>query len=76
MKTVKELWKEARLNIETLRLCKLHNFSKSYENRKLGEKLTCQNCKGQMDLRQVEQYCSGYKAAGKNPNDIIEGYEK
>lgn len=65
---------EIKANSAKLDSCKLHKFDRL--ERTPGKKFTCQNCDGEVNVTFVHAYIQGYKAAGGDPNDIMEGYDK
>jgi len=67
---VKAIWKEVQENQKKIRTCKRHYFG-AVGPLKLGQKLTCQNCGGVMNLVDVGSYIRGYEAAGGAATDII-----
>lgn len=74
------LWAEAQANVARLDGCSRHHFEMTDEQVNagpaalFGKKLTCQRCKGRMDMLGVNQYVRGFMAAGGNPNDILPGW--
>lgn len=70
-----EIWKSVKENRNKLDACTRHNFTIKNVPMELGAKVKCNNCGGWLDLTRVNDYCRGYKAAGGNPNDIVEGFE-
>jgi hypothetical protein len=71
-----EVMAAIKANHEALDKCPKHAFAYPTERRlNFGEKLTCRNCGGLMDAVQAFRYCQGFKAAGGNPNEVIEGFE-
>lgn len=42
---------------------------------RVGGKIKCKNCGGELELLAVNQYIRGYEAAGKNGNDILPGWK-
>lgn len=76
----KRLWAEAQANVEKLNCCPRHLFEMTDEQVNagpaalFGKKLTCQRCKGRMDMINVNQYVRGFAAAGGNPNDVLPGW--
>ncbi len=60
-----------------LNTCKQHCFDMKPEpeSRLFGKKLYCVNCGGVMDATAAFEYANGFKAAGGNPNDVIENFE-
>lgn len=71
---MKQILEEVRANLKKLRECPRHLFENPAE-KKLGMKLTCQNCGGVMDFVDIGHYIAGYKAAGKSPDDIMPNFE-
>lgn len=72
----KETLKKIQENSKRLDSCPVHEFIYPRDRYlRLSEKLTCRNCGGEMDAVQAFRYCQGYKAAGGNPCEIIEGFE-
>lgn len=61
---------DASENLRALSKCKLHNFGRINGFKR---KLRCKNCGGVMDTSKAVAYAKGYKAAGKDINDIIQG---
>lgn len=55
-------------NHRKLWACKRHRFSVSEV--RLGQKITCEECGGQMGLTEIGSYIRGYIAAGKPSTDI------
>jgi len=66
---------EIKANRARLDGCARHRFELGDPPYKFGMKLTCTNCGGVMDAVHAFSYTQGYKAAGKDPNEIIPGYE-
>lgn len=71
---VQDIWNEVKANRVKLENCKLHKFSG--EVVKLGQKMTCECCKGQMSLTDIGWYIKGYEASGKSCNDIWPGFRR
>lgn len=67
------LWAEVKENLRKIRACSRHRFVAQAV--KLGQKVVCQNCSGQMGLTSIGDYIAGYKAAGGDVNDIWPDYE-
>lgn len=65
---ISELWQQVKDNSKRLNDCKRHLFSA--ETVKPGDKLTCANCQGEMQLGQVGSYIRGYQASGGTATDI------
>jgi hypothetical protein len=71
-----DLFKEVKANQKKLDECPKHLFNLNLpQPYTIGQKLVCQNCGGQLDAVKAFYYTKGYKAAGGNPNDIIQGFE-
>lgn len=70
-----EIWKSVKENRAKLDACKRHNFTINNVPMELGAKVKCNVCGGWLELVRVKDYCRGYKAAGGNPNDVVEGFE-
>lgn len=62
---------QIRENQDRVRGCRVHVFPAIGNNYRLGQKLTCLNCGGVMDLREVGNYLRGFAAAGGNPQDVL-----
>ena len=73
----KELLQKIRANLKRLNECSVHSFG-VYDKPKsishLRHKMTCQNCKGEMNIHDIVLYTKGYSAAGKDENDIIQNF--
>ena len=59
-------------NLDKLRSCQRHLFGG--DTLKLGERPTCKNCGGQMQITDIGQYIAGYEAHGGTADDIWPGY--
>jgi hypothetical protein len=66
------LWEQVKANNAALNACKRHRFEARPV--KLGEKQTCLECGGKIQLTDLGQYIAGYVAAGGNVDDIWPGY--
>lgn len=66
---------EIRENSRKLAACKRHTFSVSAPLR-LGHKMTCVHCGGQMNIVDIGYYIDGYEAAGGDADDVWHGYHK
>lgn len=71
----KQILKEIRENRAKLDSCAKHKFDLGEPPFKLASKAVCLNCGGKEALTAIGDYCKGYKAAGGNPNDIVENFE-
>lgn len=71
LRELETMIKDARAMAERIRNCPKHRFPASAKNYRLGESLTCLNCKGRLTLIEVGNYVRGYKAAGGDPKDVI-----
>lgn len=65
---------EIRQNKSKLNGCKRHKFDLNIPFQ-VGQKYECKNCGGRESGPAILVYCQGYKAAGGNPNDIVENFE-
>ena len=73
---VDNLMAEIMANRKKLDECKVHSFGEIGEPPyKLNMRLTCKHCNGMMKAIDAYQYVLGYKAAGGNPNDIIDNFQ-
>lgn len=66
---------EVRANRARLEGCKRHRFEPPALV-KLGLKLTCSACGGEMHLTDISYYIAGYEAAGGLADDVWPGYRK
>ncbi len=71
----KAILKEVKDNRQKLDGCTRHKFPTKPEYR-IGEHHTCENCGGQIRIVEIAHYARGYKAAGGNPDEIMEGLIK
>lgn len=71
---MQKIWKDVKANNGKLKGCVKHRFEGG-EIKKLGDKYTCRNCDGTMDLTRIGSYVEGYIAAGCDPNDIWPGWK-
>lgn len=71
---LQQIWDDVKVNNARLRACAKHRFEGG-EIKKLGDKYTCQNCGGTMDISRIGSYVEGYVAAGCDPNDIWPGWK-
>lgn len=69
------IWAEVRANRAKLNSCDRHRFDPPAD-RKLGDRLTCTRCFGEMSATDAVMYCRGYAAAGRDPHDIWPELEK
>ena len=58
------------LNKIKLDSCKVHHFAESFEKLLDNNYMTCDNCGGEINYTQVNQYMRGYIAAGGNPSEV------
>lgn len=61
-------------NRRKLKACPKHFFPVG--KRKLGEKMVCQRCGGEMPFGEAMAYIDGYAVDGRNPADIWPELEK
>ena len=72
----KAIFARAQDNRNKLDACQRHLFpALPMENIRLGAKIECKRCGGQMDLVALNFYIRGYEAAGRNGNDILPGWK-
>lgn len=71
-----ELFEQIKANRRRLDAYPKHRFDLGEPPYRFGEKATCQNCGGSMDLTDIGQYARGYAAAGGNPNDVVPNWSK
>lgn len=64
----KTIWLEVKENLKRLDECPRHLFTAT--EAKLGQKLTCERCRGTMDLTGVGNYIRGFVAAGREAEEI------
>lgn len=69
---------QIQANNDTLNACPRHYFDFDIEGGPaalFGKKATCQRCKGQMRLTDINQYVRGYEAHGGNGNDVVRNWK-
>lgn len=69
------LLERIKANREALNNCKQHSFVVPDAPLPFKLKLKCSNCGGWMDAIQAMEYARGWKAAGRDPNEIIPNFE-
>lgn len=69
------LLQRIKANREALNNCKQHSFVVPDAPFPFKLKLKCSNCGGWMDAIQAMEYARGWKAAGRDPNEIIPNFE-
>lgn len=69
-----EILEGVKENISRLKGCSKHKFIKP-DQPWMMKLIPCEHCGGVMRLTDIGRYIEGYKAAGGNPNDIMEGFE-
>jgi hypothetical protein len=72
----RKIWEEVKANRAKLDACPRHRFTggDTILGLRIGQKMTCTVCGGQMELTDVGQYIRGYEAAGKPADDIWPGF--
>lgn len=70
-----KIWHQIKVNREALNNCKQHSFVVPDAPLPFKLKLKCSNCGGWMDAIQAMEYARGWKAAGRDPNEIIPDFE-
>ena len=71
--TIVELWLEAKLNVELLRSCSLHDFHPIGPARVLGQKYICRHCLGKVDSIAKSWYEDGLAHARCDTVPPIQG---
>jgi hypothetical protein len=70
---IKAAWKEVQANNAKLQSCAKHRFGGGVI--KTGEEVTCLNCGGKLDLVYFSGYMAGYRAAGRDVDDVWPEYD-
>lgn len=74
----KRLWAEVQAKVQAnsarLEGCKRHRFD--YSTVKLGQRLKCTHCGGELQLTDAGTYVKGYIAAGGNAEDVWPGWNR
>lgn len=71
-----EIFARVDANRKRLDACPRHLFDPlPLDSIRLGGKIKCKRCEGELDLVAVNFYIRGYEAAGKNGNDILPGWK-
>lgn len=68
------IYNQIKANREALNNCKQHSFIVPDAPLPFKLKLKCSNCGSWMDAIQAMEYARGWKAAGRDPNEIIPGF--
>lgn len=68
---VLSIWEQVKANSAKLRACPRHRFPGG--DVKIGQKLTCLACGGEMGIPSIADYVRGYEAAGGSADDIWPG---
>lgn len=73
---IRKIIEENKANTKKLESCQLHEFGEILFSSLTPfpitkTKLVCKKCGGSLPLGAIIHYAEGYKAAGKNPDDII-----
>lgn len=71
---VLSLWEQVKENHRKLNACPRHRFEG--KEVRIGQKMTCLECGGEMDLSRIGQYIDGYRAAGGDSDDVWPGYSR
>jgi len=76
---IRALWELAQENQRKLKACKVHEFRTELPpdvlRRGIHRRLICRNCGGLMLVLDVYTYCLGFKAAGGDPNNVLNNFE-
>jgi hypothetical protein len=67
------MWDQVKINIAKLDACPRHRFEPVPV--RMGDKVRCDNCGGQISLVDLSHYVKGYRAAGGDVNDVWPGYD-
>jgi hypothetical protein len=68
--TINAMMDEIQANQKALNGCPRHLFIRPDKGWRIGQKITCENCKGVVSNVYMGNYIQGYKAAGGDPKDI------
>lgn len=69
-------WQRVCENRDKLDACPRHLFEElGAETIRLGAKVKCTKCGGEIDLVKLNFYVRGYEASGANGNDILPGWK-
>jgi len=69
------IWDKVKENHRKLNACVKHRFPGG-RIAKIGDKVTCLECGGQMGLVNICEYIAGYVAHGGSADDIWPGFNK
>ena len=69
---IMSIWEQVKANSTKLRACPRHRFLGG--EIRLGQKVVCLFCGGEMGLVSVGDYIRGYVAAGGDENDVWPGF--
>lgn len=72
----KAILAEVRENHAKLRACKKHRFPAIGDNYRLGQRMRCLACGGDMSLTDAVMYLRGYIAAGGNAQDVFPDWKE
>lgn len=74
----KTMWANIAANHERLNGCRIHRFETDLApeqiRRRIGLRLTCKHCGGEMNAIDVRNYVLGFIAAGGDPNVVFPGW--
>jgi hypothetical protein len=71
---VHAIWLQVKENKRRLEGCKQHFFPQ--EKFKIGQKVACANCSGEMHLSEIADYIAGFVAAGGSAKEIMPAWSK
>lgn len=69
-----ELLEEIKANRAKMMACPQHRFDVGPPPYAFGARFRCLNCGGIIDGVHLQWYCEGWKAAGKDANEIVPGW--
>ena len=64
------LWEQVKSNNRRLDVCPRHFFPHRPAGYRIGQKLRCVHCEGEITLTDAGNYLRGYVAAGGDPADV------
>lgn len=71
---VLSIWEEVKENAAKLKACPRHRFPGG--DVKLGQRVTCLECGGWMNLTRAGEYVNGYEAAGGDADNVWPGWRE
>ncbi len=65
------LMEQVKENNRRLDACSRHHFPHQPDGYRIGQKLQCCHCRGEVSLTDAGNYLRGYVAAGGSPGDVM-----